>query len=92
LHFKVENNYISLILFNLIINSEMKNGFFLFYSDKKHLPVLIEDLNEDDVISCCEYKIFLRGVEYNDSHLVKDAECFPGEIKRISHRRQKNVL
>jgi hypothetical protein len=59
----------------------MKNGFFLFYSDKKHLPVLIEDLNEDDVISCCEYKIFLRGVEYNDSHLVKDAEYFPGEIK-----------
>ncbi len=81
MHLKVENNYISPILFKLIKDFEMNNGIFLFNSDKNHLPDFLEDLDEDDIVSCCEYKIFLRGVEYCDSHLVKYAEYFSDENK-----------
>ncbi|MGD0755281.1 MAG: SWIM zinc finger family protein [Bacteroidales bacterium] len=59
----------------------MNNGILLFNSDKNQQSVFLENLTEDDVVSCCEYKIFLRGVEYCDGHLVKYAEYFPDEKK-----------
>ncbi len=58
----------------------MNNGIFLFNSDK-NLSDFLEDLTEDDISSCCEYKIFLRGVEYCDSHLVKNAAYSSDENK-----------
>jgi uncharacterized Zn finger protein len=58
----------------------MNNGIFLFNSDK-NLSAFLEDLTEDDISSCCEYKIFLRGVEYCDSHLVKNAAYSSDENK-----------
>jgi hypothetical protein len=59
----------------------MSNGIFLFNSDKKSLSAFLEDLTEDDIVSFCEYKIFLRGVEYYDSHLVKNVAYSPDENK-----------
>lgn len=59
----------------------MNNGIFLFNSETKPLSVFLENLTEDDVSSCCEYKIFLRGIEYYDNHLVKNAEFLPDENK-----------
>ncbi len=50
----------------------MNNGTFLFNSDKKSLLTFLDDITEDEIVSICDYKIFLRGVEYYDRKLVKN--------------------
>jgi uncharacterized Zn finger protein len=57
----------------------MNNGIILFNSDNKLLPDFLENITEDDIASCCDYKIYLRGVEYFNSHLVKNVEYSPDE-------------
>ena len=41
-----------------------KYGEFLFEAGSNNIKECLENLAEEDIESCCEYKIFNRGYDY----------------------------
>ncbi len=48
-------------------------GDYLFDASSMDLKESLDNIFEDDIESCCDYKIFNRGYEYFESGLVEYA-------------------
>ena len=48
-------------------------GNYLFDASSTYLKESLDNIFEDDIESCCEYKIFDRAYEYFESGLVEYA-------------------
>ena len=57
-------------------------GDYLFDGASKNIKECLEDISEEEVKDCCDYKVFLRGREYYEE----------GRVEYLHHNEANNTL